>query len=240
MDVSIVEIFETIQGEGVFAGVPTVLVRFSGCNLNCVYCDTPESKKPRPYAIVESRDQSRSIDNPVAVDDLVDLIAKDFRQARTALITGGEPLLQASSAIEIGRRLKKQGLAVHLETNGTIVVERQSLVEAFDFISMDIKLPSSQGGKEVWINHRKFMEQIDGHNTAVKIVVTPDAIEEAKQAIIFVSEFNSNIPVLIQPAHIDGKPSIDVNKLLDLCRFAQQALSDVRVSIQIHKVLGLR
>lgn len=240
MLVEVVEILETIQGEGIFAGLPSVLLRFQGCNLNCIYCDTPEAKDPKPYALIGSSDKLQKIANPIPVDRLIDLIVKEYRSAKTVLITGGEPLVQKEAAIEAGRRLKHHGFWVHLETNATIEIDRKSLLEAFDFISMDVKLPWSQAGKDVWAEHRRFIEEIEGHPASIKIVISPDSIDEARNALFLISDINRNIPVLLQPVHIDGKPSVDAKLLLDLCRFAQGILTDVRVSIQIHKVLGLR
>ncbi|MDF1532664.1 MAG: 7-carboxy-7-deazaguanine synthase QueE, partial [ANME-2 cluster archaeon] len=40
------EIFNSIQGEGIFTGMRQVFVRFQGCPLHCDYCDTPQSRKP--------------------------------------------------------------------------------------------------------------------------------------------------------------------------------------------------
>jgi 7-carboxy-7-deazaguanine synthase len=39
----ITEIFLSIQGEGLQSGLPTLFIRFSGCNLRCTYCDTKYS-----------------------------------------------------------------------------------------------------------------------------------------------------------------------------------------------------
>jgi len=240
MEARIVEVLETIQGEGLFAGISVVLVRFQGCNLNCIYCDTPEAKNPAPYALIESRHGERSIANPISVDDLINLIVEGFPSAKNALITGGEPLLQKEAAAELGKGLKHYGFTVHLETNATIEVDRKTLLDSFDFISMDVKLPSSQGGKDLWSLHKGFIQRIEGLPASIKMVVSPDSIGEARDALLLISELNRNIPVLIQPVHIDGKPSVDARALMDLCRFAQAMLTDVRVSIQTHKVLGLK
>ncbi len=240
MEARIVEVFETIQGEGIFAGVSMVLVRFQGCNLNCTYCDTPEAKNPVPYALIESCWGKRSVANPISVDELIDLIVEGFSTAKNVLITGGEPLVQKEAAARLGKGLKHFGFTVHLETNATIEVDGKTLLDSFDFISMDVKLPSSQGGKDLWSLHRGFIEKAEGLPASIKIVVSPDSIGEARDALISISEINRNIPVLIQPVHIDRYPSVDARALMDLSRFAQAILTDVRVSIQMHKVLGLK
>src|SRR6059058_3244962 len=73
----IAEIFYSIQGEGMLAGVPSVFIRTSGCNLRCVWCDTPyTSWKPegRDWALREILAETKHYDT------------------RYAVITGGEPL----------------------------------------------------------------------------------------------------------------------------------------------------
>ena len=44
MDAPIIEIFSSIQGEGLLIGERQIFVRFAGCNLDCTYCDTKNSQ----------------------------------------------------------------------------------------------------------------------------------------------------------------------------------------------------
>ncbi|MEM4195978.1 MAG: 7-carboxy-7-deazaguanine synthase QueE, partial [Methanothermobacter sp.] len=46
MKAPIMEVFSSIQGEGLLLGKRQIFIRFAGCNLNCSYCDTPESRDP--------------------------------------------------------------------------------------------------------------------------------------------------------------------------------------------------
>jgi 7-carboxy-7-deazaguanine synthase len=103
--VFIAETFASIQGEGVLAGVPSFFIRTSGCNLRCVWCDTPYSS----WAPEGER---------IAVEELV---ARAERSGlRHVVITGGEPLLQR----EIGALtapLAARGHHLTVETAGTVV-----------------------------------------------------------------------------------------------------------------------
>lgn len=98
------EIFHSIQGEGVLAGVSSIFIRTSGCNLRCTWCDTPyTSWKP------EGTDQS--------VDAIVEAIAT--YPAKHTVLTGGEPMLFEESVV-LCERLKALGHHITIETAGTV------------------------------------------------------------------------------------------------------------------------
>ncbi len=118
----IAEIFYSIQGEGILLGVPSVFIRTSGCNLRCVWCDTPyTSWKP------EGKDLH-----------LRDILAETKRRpTKYAVITGGEPLL-AREIDELTRELKRDGYHITIETAATIFKPVQC-----DLMSMSPKLRNS-------------------------------------------------------------------------------------------------
>lgn len=95
---SLVEIFESLQGEGRNTGRPCVFVRFAGCNLACPWCDTDCTEK-----------------FSASLDELVGEIMS-FR-AKTVVFTGGEPTLVKGMA-ELVAALKEKGYYIAVETNG--------------------------------------------------------------------------------------------------------------------------
>ena len=94
------EIFYSLQGEGFHSGTPAVFVRFSGCNLRCVFCDTQH--------------QSGSI---MSSQEIVDEINK-YPNAPLLVLTGGEPSLFINEAF-VEELKQKTGKRVAIETNGT-------------------------------------------------------------------------------------------------------------------------
>src|SRR5205807_10197105 len=100
----IAEIFYSIQGEGMLTGVPSVFIRTSGCNLRCVWCDTPYTSW-----------------NPEGRDMTIDEIVTAVREhpASHAVITGGEPMI-AEPIVELTERLKALDLHITIETAGTV------------------------------------------------------------------------------------------------------------------------
>lgn len=92
------EIFYSLQGEGFYSGTPAVFVRFSGCNLNCSFCDTRHDD----YA-------------DMTEDEIMYEVSK--YPACHIVITGGEPALQITASL-VGR-LHAAGKYVQMETNGT-------------------------------------------------------------------------------------------------------------------------
>ena len=94
----LVEVFESLQGEGRNTGRPCVFVRFAGCNLCCPWCDTDVTAR-----------------FTLSLDDLVGEV-RGFR-AKSVILTGGEPTIQRGMP-ELVARLKDEGYWIGVETNG--------------------------------------------------------------------------------------------------------------------------
>ena len=101
------EIFYTLQGEGNFTGAPAVFVRLAGCNLACDFCDTDYSLK-----FIAS------------IDDVVRRVRELGRDCPMVVITGGEPFAQRET-LDLIAALRADGRRVHVESNGTIPVDRE-------------------------------------------------------------------------------------------------------------------
>src|SRR5215469_7026199 len=116
------EIFYSIQGEGKLMGMPSVFVRASGCNLRCVWCDTP-------YASWEPEGE----DHPVA--EIVEKVAT--YPARHVVVTGGEPMIMPD-VVELCDVLKSRGYHITIETAATVFKEVK-----VDLVSLSPKLSNS-------------------------------------------------------------------------------------------------
>jgi 7-carboxy-7-deazaguanine synthase len=100
----VAELFYSIQGEGKLTGVPSVFVRASGCNLRCVWCDTP-------YASWDPEGDD------VAVDEIVRRVARF--DCKHVVLTGGEPMIMPD-IVDLAKQLKADGCHITIETAGTV------------------------------------------------------------------------------------------------------------------------
>jgi 7-carboxy-7-deazaguanine synthase len=159
--VRISEIFYSIQGEGRLAGIPSVFIRTSGCNLRCVWCDTP-------YTSWRPEGSSRSIAKIIA--------QVEKYPSRHVVVTGGEPLL-APDIEELARELKRIGKHVTVETAATIFKP-----VACDFMSLSPKLANStpwkkERGKFAQMHESRrlsfpvIQKYLDGYDYQLKFVV---------------------------------------------------------------------
>jgi organic radical activating enzyme len=97
------EIFCSIQGEGEWVGTLMVFVRFSGCNLNCEFCDT-----------------SHKDFQETSVEEILEKV-KSHHPCKKVCFTGGEPLLQ--DLTQLAEALYSLGYSIHIETNGTLPLQ---------------------------------------------------------------------------------------------------------------------
>ncbi len=125
------EIFYSLQGEGVLAGVPSAFIRTSGCNLRCTWCDTPyTSWHP------EGED--------IPIGQIMDMIGA-YRTSHV-IVTGGEPMI-APEIVALTNALREAGQHITIETAGTVYEPVQC-----DLMSISPKLANSvprerEGGK---------------------------------------------------------------------------------------------
>jgi len=255
LEVRLVEIFSSIQGEGPTVGTSTLFVRLGGCDLRCRWCDSPHTwTAPARSRIETTRGTGDSEDRPgtLPVDEVLEACRRlDAAGHRYVSLTGGEPLLQAEACAALAEGLREQGARVLLETHGLHAEALESVVDAVDCVSMDWKLAS-----DVWREsdpadeipapyheaHTRFLAVARrAPLVSVKLVVTPNsADEELDEAIRRVAETHPDACLVIQPVTPCGavKERPDVRRLLAIERRASAHLAEVRVMPQTHPVLG--
>lgn len=111
------ETFTSVQGEGVYTGVPSFFIRLAGCDVGCVWCDVKESWDKEKHPLV-------------SLNTLVEAAVGSGVQV--VIVTGGEPTLHDLAPLT--EALRNVGLRIHLETSGT-----QKLTGLFDWITFSPK-----------------------------------------------------------------------------------------------------
>ncbi len=121
----IIEVFHSLQGEGLRTGVRTSFIRTARCNLRCAWCDTPYSFGPGTERSVPS---------------LLEEIGR--HGTREVCLTGGEPLLQSES-VTLVKALSAHGYTTVIETGGSLDVGPYLSIPR-TILSVDVKCPSSR------------------------------------------------------------------------------------------------
>ncbi|WP_123538158.1 7-carboxy-7-deazaguanine synthase QueE [Halosimplex salinum] len=193
------ELFYSLQGEGKLAGVPTVFVRTSGCNLRCWFCDSYHTSWEPTHSWM-------------SLDDIIDEVSA-YDQATHVVLTGGEPLMYDDS-VELLNRLGEAGYHTTVETNGTIYRDAH-----IDLASISPKLASSTPtpekdpkGEGDWASRHEdrridmgaLTTLVDDYESQLKFVVTgPDDMDEIEELVDRVRDATSTaIPdsdILLMP-----------------------------------------
>jgi organic radical activating enzyme len=227
----IVDIFSSIQGEGIFLGAKQIFVRFRRCNLACSFCDEAQDRPYKEYTSAELLEEVLSLDRSDGPHHSVSL-------------TGGEPLIYTEFLKIFLRLLHGKKIKSYLETNGTLPDELSSIIEFVDIVAMDFKLPSSTLGRDYWREHADFLKVASKKKVFVKAVVTPDTTEEdIEKAADIVKQVKANIPFILQPATPtkEGGGAVVPSRLMRfLDVWAGKDLDNIRVIPQIHKILKVK
>lgn len=229
MNANLIEIFQSIQGEGKYAGAKQTFVRFFECNMHCVWCDTPHSigDTTRKY-------KEESLEN------VLKQIKELSSGSHSVSLTGGEPLLQTTFIKSLLPELKKMNLPAYLETNGVLPDELSKVIEGVDIVAMDLKLPSSTKCRSYWREHEDFLRIAKHKDTFIKTVITTDTEKnDVLQAADIVASVDPDILFILQPNTFDLNNGA-VRKCVEFQNDCTKRLTNVRILPQMHKFLKVR
>lgn len=202
-------IFKTIQGEGIFVGVPAIFIRLGGCNLACEFCDTEFEN----FDLVK-------IDDILSQIGMLALNSKNKQSVSLVVITGGEPMRQPIELL--CQKLLEQNFKVQIETNGTL---SRLLPEEVSIVC------SPKAGKK---GYSKVREDLLPKISAIKFILAKNISEYS--LIPEVGQTAYNIPVFVQPMDQNNHKLNKENNELAV-KLALE--SGARLSLQTHKFLGI-
>ena len=209
----VVEIFESINGEGKKAGQLALFIRFQKCNLNCSYCDTKwANSDTSPYTLM-------------SLEELYNKVIESG--IKNITITGGEPLLQENIGEFLKKLSKNLELNVEIETNGSVNLKRFSEIENPPSFTMDYKLPSSNMEKYMDFDNFQYLTEKD----TVKFVAGDINDLEKAREIVEKYSLVGKCSVYISP--VFGK--IELSSIVDFMK--KYKMNGVNMQLQIHKII---
>jgi 7-carboxy-7-deazaguanine synthase len=248
----VVEIFSSIQGEAELIGVRQIFLRFFGCNLRCVWCDSPETlTAPRgtiPAGRVEQTPGGadfRLLPNPASLDAVLEAVLHLARAPHHSVsLTGGEPLLHARFLEQLLPELHRHGLRSYLETNGLLPDHLARVLDQLDWIGMDLKPPSCTGDPcPGWLDlHRDFLRVTRGGPARLflKLIVSEAADEtELRETFALAAAEAPEASLTLQPVTPFGAVTRgpDMHAMLRWHELASGYLTDVRIIPQVHRLI---
>lgn len=231
----VVEIFTSIEGEGIRAGFPCVFIRLFGCNLHCSYCDSQYACTGEEYVVM-------------SIPEIMQSVKFYSNGIKRVTVTGGEPLIH-DGIDKLLQTLIDEGYEVNVETNGTkfpkrfpidpvedIHLDPRRMVEVHYvkpesfkkgrlFYTMDWKCKSSGMENEMLIDIVNDLENDD----VLKFVV--GSKEDMDGALSVIERMTSK-------PHIFFSPVFDKIEPKDIVEYiTTKGLNDCRVQLQLHKFI---
>lgn len=212
----IVEIFSSIDGEGIRTGQLCTFIRTFGCNCKCVYCDSLYALTGHEYT-------------EMSVTEIVDKCVELKNKCIT--LTGGEPLIHKDVELLISE-LVREGFDVNIETNGTVDISRFFMDSNTGslFFTVDYKTPYSGEEDKMCLNN--FYKNV-GSCDVVKFVCAD--IKDLNKMLEVVTEMEKQLYVM---PHIFVSPVFGKITPVELVDFIKEHnLQSVRVQLQLHKYI---
>ena len=204
----VIEIFNSIDGEGKRAGELTTFVRLAGCNLQCPYCDTKYSWS----------DKDATEMTPMEV---VQFISRSGYTNVT--ITGGEPLIHSEIRVLLNM-LSRTGFYVNVETNGSVDVAEFRRPGVF--FTVDYKCPSS--GMEDKMCFSMFNE-LQEEDVLKFVVGSQEDLQTAKRVTKLLG--NHACSIYVSPVFGQIEP-------VEIVEFMKKyEIEDWRIQLQLHKFI---
>ena len=216
------ELFQTIQGEGFYTGLPAIFVRLQGCDVGCAWCDTKNTwdidpDKQTSLAELSDHSDQSSCWAEVSAQGIIDEIKRLGYSANLVVITGGEPCM--ADLRELTQLLQANDFVTQIETSGTypILTDQQTWVTLSPKVAM-------RGGKEV------LQSALERANEIKHPVAREKDIEQLDKLLAQLDSIEDKV-ICLQP--ISQKASAT-----DLCsRVCIER--NWRLSVQVHKYLGI-
>ncbi|MEZ8093013.1 7-carboxy-7-deazaguanine synthase QueE [Photobacterium swingsii] len=216
------EVFETIQGEGVFTGVPAIFVRLQVCPVGCSWCDTKQtwSAEPSDFTDLDTI-MAKKEDSPLWTEldanGVVQLLIDQGYTAKHVVITGGEPCIY--DLMPLTQALENAGFQCQIETSGTsdVMATTATWVTVSPKINMKAKLPV-------------LASALERANEIKHPVGTQKDVDQL-DALLNGKTLRSDVTIALQP--ISQKP-----RATELC-IETCVKRNWRLSIQTHKYLAI-
>lgn len=215
-------IYRATEGEGIHIGIPQIFVRFQGCHVGCVNCDTKETWDFDPAF-------TTTIDD---VMEKVETLSQNI--IKRISITGGDPLHPSHipSLLVLISELKNRGYWINIEAAGTRIVKE--VFDQVDFISYDFKTPSTtvRTSKDILL---KFIQEY-GYKAQIKAMVADKKDFEATyDAFHFVKgALNPQVPWCLTPCYEPGE-QFPMNRFQQVVQLNESFGLPFRVIGQQHK-----
>jgi len=207
------EIFYSIQGEGLLAGVPSVFIRLAGCPLRCTWCDTQYALDPKAgedLSLSEMLDRIESVFTHLSHEPRV-----TSHERRFIVITGGEPMINPQLP-ELAATLKQKAKHVTIETAGFKFIPDI----ACDLMSISPKL-SNSGVKIKKVPDPFFpiRQLIEHYPYQLKFVVdSPDDITEIQQTVKLLGNIDPKRIMLMPQAKTRDELLAKSSMVAELCK----------------------